>query len=312
MIHSGFSRLPPGIYKRGRICWITYMLKGHRHVCSTRSSDLRVAINQLQRIKGEITQGRITISPSRAPLLSEVLRDYVEQIENPNTQKRYRLAADALLRYLGDPCISDLTPFMFDKFKEIRLKAGVTSAGVNRELALGRASLNLAVDRRQVPYSPFDGVKLSNEANHRKQPRTLSFVEESKILACCDLRLGTLFKVLNDSGLRVGVEALPIKRSNVDFEDGTITVVHSKTAAGRRAVPMTERCKTALLEWCSATNGMSEYVFFNRQKLTTYIRRVKTAWRNALRAAGIAHFPIYNCRHTFATRLAAAGARRDH
>jgi integrase len=163
------------------------------------------------------------------------------------------------------------------------------------------------VDRRQVPYSPFDGVKLFNEANHRKQPRTLSFVEESKILACCDLRLGTLFKVLNDSGLRVGVEALPIKRSNVDFEDGTITVVHSKTAAGRRAVPMTERCKTALLEWCSATNGMSEYVFFNPQKPTTYIRSVKTAWRNALRAAGIAHFPIYNCRHTFATRLAAAG-----
>jgi len=52
---------------------------------------------------------------------------------------------------------------------------------------------------------------------------------------------------------------------------------------------------------------MSEYVFFNPQKPNTYIRSVKTAWRNALRAAGFAHFPIYNCRHTFATRLAAAG-----
>jgi integrase len=34
---------------------------------------------------------------------------------------------------------------------------------------------------------------------------------------------------------------------------------------------------------------------------------VKTAWHNALRLAGLPRFPIYQCRHTYATRLAAAG-----
>jgi len=34
---------------------------------------------------------------------------------------------------------------------------------------------------------------------------------------------------------------------------------------------------------------------------------VKTAWHNALRLAGPPRFPIYQCRHTFATRLAASG-----
>ena len=34
---------------------------------------------------------------------------------------------------------------------------------------------------------------------------------------------------------------------------------------------------------------------------------MKTAWHNALKLAGIPRFPIYQCRHIFATRLAAAG-----
>jgi integrase len=47
--------------------------------------------------------------------------------------------------------------------------------------------------------------------------------------------------------------------------------------------------------------------FLNPQRLNTHIRSVKTAWHNALRLAGLSPFPIYQCRHTFATRLAAAG-----
>jgi len=38
-----------------------------------------------------------------------------------------------------------------------------------------------------------------------------------------------------------------------------------------------------------------------------FIRSVKTAWHNALKIAGLPRFPIYKCRATFATRLAAAG-----
>src|SRR5205807_7215916 len=60
-------------------------------------------------------------------------------------------------------------------------------------------------------------------------------------------------------------------------------------------------------KWRAATKGISEYVFFNPQRPGTHIRSVKTAWHNALRLAGLTRFPIYQCRHTFATRLAAAG-----
>ena len=72
-------------------------------------------------------------------------------------------------------------------------------------------------------------------------------------------------------------------------------------------LPLTNLCKTELLNWHAATSGISTYVFFNPQRPSTHIRSVKTAWHNALRRAGLPPFPIYNARATFATRLAAAG-----
>src|SRR5579862_2584209 len=137
-------RRPAGIYKRGRIYWITYTLNGRQQFESSHSSELQIAKDLLQRRKAEISENRIAINPSKAPRLSEVIGMYIAQIENPNTRARYKLACKVLLQDLGDPRISQLNPLCFDRFKDKRVAQGVTSAGVNRELAVARASLNLA------------------------------------------------------------------------------------------------------------------------------------------------------------------------
>ena len=283
------------------------MLRGKEIFESSRSRDIRVAEALIRRRKTEIADGRIVVGPGDAPFLSVTLQTYIDQIENPNTAKRYQLSAGTLLEYIGDCRINQLTAFDFDKFKNRRLEAGVTPAGVNRELALARAALNFAVERRLIPYSPFAGVKLFNEAKHRKQPFILSFATEQSLLARCDLRLRTLVVLLVETGLRVGIEALGLRWEDVDFEEGTITVQHSKTAAGQRVIPMTFFCKAALHEWHSVGTRISDYVFFNPQNPTQHIRSVKTAWRNALKKAGLPSFAIYQTRHCYATRLAAAG-----
>jgi integrase len=93
---------------------------------------------------------------------------------------------------------------------------------------------------------------------------------------CCDLRLRTLIMVLVDTGMRVGIEALKLKWIDVDFEESIITVTQSKTTSGLRTLPMTPLVKSALLEWRAATNGISEYVFFNPQRPSVHILSVKT------------------------------------
>jgi integrase len=247
------------------------------------------------------------VRPSEILTVDELLDSYIRQIEHPATRKRYRLSQRALSPHCGTSRITDVDAFTFDRFKVSRIKEGVSPAGVNRDLALPRAAFNFAVERRTLVHNPLDGMKLFNEAKHRKPPRTISFPEEQRILMCCDARLHTIVITLLDTGMRVGVEGLRLGWSDIDFDESTITVTQSKTAAGLRVLPMTAFVRSELQEWGAVTKGASEYVFFNPQLPSTHIRSVKTAWHNALRLAGLARFPIYQCRHTFATRLAAAG-----
>jgi integrase len=300
-------RRRPGIYKRGNIYWITYMWHGRQYFESAHSSDSRDAESLLLRRKTELASGRVAVRLSETLTVDELLDSYIAQIENPATKRRYKLSQRVLTPLCGNSRITDVDAFTFDRFKECRIKEGVSPAGVNRDIAVYRAAFNFAVERRLLTHSPLDGVKLFNEARHRKAPRVLSFAEEQRILMCCDLRLCTIVRTLLDTGMRVGIEALKLKWVDVDFEESIITVAQSKTAAGLRTLPMTPLVKSALLEWRVATNGISEYVFFNPQRPSVHIRSVKTAWHNALKMAGLPRFPIYQCRHTFATRLAASG-----
>lgn len=135
----------------------------------------------------------------------------------------------------------------------------------------------------------------------------MSFLEEQRILMCCDVRLRLIVTVLLYPGMRVGIEALRLKWSDTYFDESAITVAQSKTAAGLRALPMTAFVASELRKWHDGTKGISEYVFFNPQHPSRHILSVKTAWHNALKLTGIARFPIYQCRHTFATRLAGLG-----
>ena len=300
-------RRRPGIYKRGKIYWFTYTWQGLQYFESSHSSDIHDAEALLLRRKAELDAGRKPARPSETPTVDELLDSYIAQIEHPATQERYRLSQKALSPHGGKCRITDVDAFMFDRFKESRIKEGVSPAGVNRDSALARAAFNFAVERRMLVYNPLAGVKPLNEAKHRKPPRAISFLEEQRILMCCDARLRLLVTVLLYTGMRVGIEALRLKWSDIDFDESIITVAQSKTAAGLRALPMTGFVASELEKWHASTSGISEYVFFNPQRPSTHIHSVKTAWQTALKLAGIPRFPIYQCRHTFATRLAGLG-----
>ena len=183
-------RKRPGIYKRGKIYWIAYTWQGRQYFESTHSSDIHDADTLLLKRKTELIAGRVPIRLSQTLTVNELLNSYITQIEHPATQKRYRLSQRALSPHCGTCRIDEVDAFTFDRFKEFRIKAGSQPSGVNRDLALPRAAFNFAVERRILLHSPLDGVKLFNEAKHRKPPRTISFAEEQRIQMCCDVRLG--------------------------------------------------------------------------------------------------------------------------
>jgi integrase len=191
-------RKRPGIYKRGGIYWITYTWQGRQYFESSHSSNIHDAEALLLKKKAELVAGRKPVRLSETLTVDELLDSYITQIEHPATQKRYRLSQSALSPICGTWRITDVDAFTFDRFKEFRIKEGVSPAGVNRDVALARAAFNFAVERRM----------LLNEAKHRKPPRAISCTEEPRILMCCDTRLRLIVIVLLYTGMRVGIEVL--------------------------------------------------------------------------------------------------------
>ncbi|MCU1307454.1 MAG: xerD 1 [Acidobacteriaceae bacterium] len=75
-----------------------------------------------------------------------------------------------------------------------------------------------------------------------------------------------------------------------------------------RSVPMSSRCNGELLRWRERLGPeFSQYVFANPQQPETHLRDVRRAWPDALKAAGLEYFWLYDLRHTFASRLTQAG-----
>jgi integrase len=118
----------------------------------------------------------------------------------------------------------------------------------------------------------------------------------------------TLTVLLVETGLRSGREALALKWDDVNLVEGFIRIRESKTFAGIRLVPMSTRCKAELQNWWRLLGPkFSPYVFASPQHPDRALNNVRKAWSQALNAAGLPFFWIYDLRHTFASRLTDAG-----
>lgn len=119
------------------------------------------------------------------------------------------------------------------------------------------------------------------------------------------------------AGLRVG-EARALRWRHVDFDGGRIVVEASwddhegeqdtKTAAGRRTVPLVGRLRTELAAHKLATGRGPDGLCFGRtavapEERTTIRSRANRAWQGT----GLAGLTPHEARHTCASYLAAAG-----
>ena len=147
------------------------------------------------------------------------------------------------------------------------------------------------------------------ERKQRRQAYILTPDEEKRLLEVSPKHLRVLIILIVNAGLRSGKEALSLKWKDVDFTNRTIQITQSKTVAGRRVVPMNDRCLSALKSWHDRMGPVfAEFVFANPAKPDQPLKSVRGSWPTALKAAGLQFFWIYDLRHTFASRLSGTGA----
>jgi integrase len=307
-----------GLYKRTwpkngkrvttKIWHMSYTVDGRQRCESTGTTNKRLAEKKLSIRLAEVAQGSYRFIPAITLTLRDWSEQFLKSVVHQNTKRSYTSCVKMLLEFFGEARLSQVTANRIEMFKQSRLEAETGPATINRNLAVLRRMMKIASRRRLVAHNPFEEVEFLSERQYRRQPHILTFEEEARLVTAAGPMLRALIILLVDSGLRIGREALPLKWTDIDFGKSAITIRESKTPAGRRPVPLSEYCIAELLRWRNLTGPeLSEFVFFNPRHKARHLLKLPKTWASALKKARINHFPIYNLRHTFASRGDACG-----
>lgn len=216
---------------------------------------------------------------------------------------KYRL--DILREYFGFRRLREITHTDLEKFRMARL--GVPTkhgkqrsiATVNRELAVLRRALNVAVSNGWIHRSPFTmGKSLISVGDEKPRERILTLEEEARLLAACEgprAHLRAILICALDTGMRRG-ELFSLTWSDVDFENKLITIRAFNTKMMReRRVGMTHRLTQEL--WTLYSQNP------NPDALLFGIASVKHSFNKVRKHAGLTDMRFHDLRHTYATRL---------
>jgi integrase len=289
--------------------WASAMVNGRQRCRTLGTSSKRLAQQIYDIWRAEITRGANDLVKRTTPKLKPWCEQYLETVRHPNTYRRYKSSKANLVYFFGDDVrLGHVTVTRIEEFKSARFAVGVKAATVNRDLRFLAQVLKQAERERYIARSPFDAARFFvNESRDRRKPHILSWEEEEMLLAVARPRIRALLVLGIETGMRTR-EMLGLRWRDIDFLNDVLQVGHSKTASGIRALPISVRCKTELMRWRNLIGpDFSEWVFPNFSNRRHALQGGRKAWASTLKQAGIPFFPIYYLRHTFASRLTAAG-----
>ena len=272
----------------------------HREAVGTnkRQAEQALAVRQT-----EILQGKFNLEVSlRNILLRDFAGKYLDYARaNKRSWGRDETSLKALLPIFGDLPISRISSWSVERYK-VERRRSVKEATVNREVALLKRMLTLAVQWHDLKENPIKSVKLFREDNLVE--RILTPEEELRLLRECASHLRPIVITALNTGMRLG-EILSLTWVNVNLGDGHITVTseNSKSRRARRIPINRVLCDVLMIH-----PRTSELVFpspatggaWNSSR-----NPLKTAFYAACRRANIQGLRFHDLRHTFATRLVA-------
>ena len=221
-------------------------------------------------------------------------------------------AVEILVEHFGDRRIRAITHSDIEAFKLARLKVltvrGTTRsiASVNRELEILRAILNFALRQDWISKNPFNsGASLISKADETHRERLMTFEEEKKLLAACEVdsrkHLRPILIAAVDTAMPRG-ELLKLRWRNVDFAARSIEIEAFNTKTARaRAVAMTSRLESELKQLYENAPKDPEGLVFGIKD------NFKNGFAAACKEAKIEGLRFHDLRHTAITRMVEAG-----
>ena len=188
-------------------------------------------------------------------------------------------------------------------YRELGLIKATT---VHQELRVLRRMLNVAVRKRLLRSNPCAMVEFPVKLKGLFRPHYVTWSEQQLIENNAMPHLRNAIRIIAETGLRAKKELLLMKKDQIDFLNAVLWIPDSKTPNGVAEIPLTKLALEAFRNQV-AISGNGEFLFPSDLNQEGHLRSLRTAWRKALKRAGIPYFRFYDLRSTYATRLSAGG-----
>jgi integrase len=307
---------------------MNFWVDDHHVQKSTKCKNKRDAESVERAFRTQLAKGEVGIAAKApAPTFSTAAKEFLawsktEHASKPATTRRYEVSSKALLNYFGESPLDRITSDDIEKFKQWRIKqkkqppakkkskkaptgSVIMPATVNRELACLKIIFNHYIKQDRLGKNPVSRVKFLQENNEHYV--VLSPADEKIYLLACSQPLQDVAVLMLDCGCRPD-EVCRLRISDVNLDNGWVSIQDGKTKAARRRIPLTARAMSVLQN--RIDNAKGDYLFAGGRggdDIKNPIVKLNNAHAGALKRTGLKKFRIYDLRHTFASRMAMAG-----
>lgn len=297
-----------GVFEKGGEFFIDYYYideEGRRRRRQEKvGTNRRLAEDLLGKRRMEVREGKLLDKKKEERVRLFSLTDwYLEKYSARKRSGRDDCGKVGIARtYFGDVLVRDITPSKVEDFLHyVRKERGTTVATANRYLALLKHLFTKAVQEGLISANPAQYVRKEREDNARDRIVEPDEYERLKAVAAPHLR--RIIVAAHETGMREG-EILELRWRQINSKTGIINLSPEDTKTKyKRYIPITDEMERVLGEIPRRIDH--DYVFTGPDGMP--IKRFKTAWRTALRHAGIEGLRFHDFRHTCTTRWRRAG-----
>jgi len=297
-----------GLYRRGKVWWMTIIYDGGRVRRSTGTADRRLAQAILAKLQVQIIEGRFfETREEKQRTFGEMVQRYLQEVsvtKAPGSTLRDRQCADHLLPCFGDKLVYQVSSKLLGEYKVKRRADGAAPATINKELGwyaicstwpFGNGNGAGKIRCTESPWSRFI----------MRRDRWLTADEEGRLLSASPSWLQELITFALNTGMRRG-EILGLKWQDVDLARGVLVIMKSKNKE-HRTIPLNARVFELLVEKQSRRVKSQDLVFTTSSDTMRNERNLTRGFYVALEKSGVENLTFHDLRHTFATRLVHAG-----
>ncbi len=292
-----------GVYKRGKVWWISLVHNGNRIRRSTEVGDKKVADKIHAKVQTQLAEGKwLDKLPGDSMLLAELAEFYdTEELKHTKSYGSVKSYFEGLRKFFGEYRLGEIDDKVIREFIRQRLSEDVVPGTIKRQLNIFIRMFNFAKDEKLVRAVPsFKWPKAVKDKLDVERVRYLSFQEYDRLVACCPGWLKDIVTVAAWTGLRQR-NVLELQRNEVNLVQRAIYIGGEQVKNGEDQGKPIPGPAYAVLERRMKVIHISgsSYVLGDENGAPYHKQRVYRHFKKALKKAGIKDFRFHDLRHCY-------------